>query len=109
MGERMRRHRGNHKRIDRWHKHGAARGERVGGRTCGRGHDHSIGPVAGDEYLVDKEIVVIQAGQCSFVDHGIVENQVTSQNLFASQQVTLHQRTLLHSGLALGDRLEHGK
>jgi hypothetical protein len=84
--------------------HGAARGERVSGRTRGRGHDHAIGAVAGDEYLVDKEVVIIQTSQSSLVDHGVVENQVASQNLFAAQQITLHQRTLLHGGAALRDR-----
>ena len=103
----MRRHWSNHESVDRRHHHRTARRKRVSSRTCRRGNDHAVGPVAGDERFVDEKIVVIQPSQRRLVDHDVVESLVASQYLFAAQQITLHERTLLHGGAALRDLVEH--
>ena len=76
MRQRVRRDRRNHEGVDRRHQDWPAGGQRIGGRTGGRGDDQAVGLVAGNEHLIDINVAMVQARDRALADDHVVERVV---------------------------------
>src|SRR5690242_2498293 len=89
---------GNDVGFDGGMNDGTAGGKGVGGGASGSGENESIGTIAADEVIVNKQLEFNHTSESAFVDNGVVEDVLKIDEGLGAQEFHLQHDAFAHGG-----------